>query len=290
MRSFTSGLRAVNLAKCDIVDVIAIDGDIHAVGSSGTVLGGFHTAGQVKIEPGKPADESPSSFQGAVDSVSTGELGFFGEMMRFTCCTEDFTTKIIGPQTYAVEAFYQESGNFEFHLTDDTPNKAGQLTGSLADEHAAGAATATGLIAINGIKHFTMFAEPHSLMDGWSGDVLFTGGLFSTQTEDCPGKAQGGASKCNMTIVVNGSGATNLAYVGTQPWDYPMTIDISGPGKHTLTQYANLWTNASVNVAAASLLLYILPGHLDCQLAVLKLADVAVTTLVAQCIDRDRFH
>ena len=59
------------------------------------------------------------------------------------------------------------------------------------------------------------------------------------------GKEEGGESKCNMTIVVNGSGATNLAYVGTQPWDYPPTIDISGPGKHTLTQYGNLWTNAS---------------------------------------------
>ena len=191
MRSFTSGVRAVNLAKCDIVDVIAIDGDIHTIGSSGTVLVGFHTAGQVKIEPGKPADTS--SLPAVSASVPTGELGFFGEMMRFTCCTEDFTTKIIGPQTYVVEAFYQESGNFEFHLTDDTPNKSGQLTGALAEKSSA--ATATGLIAINGIKHFTMFAEPHSLMDGWTGDALFTGGLFSTQTEDCPGKAQGGASK-----------------------------------------------------------------------------------------------
>ena len=72
MRSFTSGVRAVNLAKCDIVDVIAIDGDIHTVGSSGTVLVGFHTAGQVKIEPGKPAGDS--SLAGASASVPTGEL------------------------------------------------------------------------------------------------------------------------------------------------------------------------------------------------------------------------
>jgi hypothetical protein len=150
-------------------------------------------------------------------------------------------------QKYVVEAFYQESGNFEFHLTDDTPNKSGELSGSLADKQsdAEAAASVAGLMAINGIKHFTMFAEPHSLLESWTGDAVFTGGLFSTQTEDCPGKAQGGESKCNMTIVVNGSGATNLAYVGTQPWDYPMTIDISGPGKHTLTQYGNLWTNAS---------------------------------------------
>jgi hypothetical protein len=98
MRSFTSGVRAVNLAKCDILDIVAIDGDIHTVGSSGTVLVGFHTAGQVKIEPGQPADFPSSSSTTGAAPVATGELGFFGEMMRFTCCTEDFTTKIVGPQ------------------------------------------------------------------------------------------------------------------------------------------------------------------------------------------------
>jgi hypothetical protein len=35
MRGFTSGVRAVNLAKCDVVDVVHIDGDIHAVGNRG---------------------------------------------------------------------------------------------------------------------------------------------------------------------------------------------------------------------------------------------------------------
>jgi hypothetical protein len=38
-----------------------------------------------------------------------------------------------------------------------------------------------------------------------------------------------------MTIVVNGSGSTNLAYVAVQPWDYPFTFDVSG-GTHTITQ------------------------------------------------------
>ena len=50
---------------------------------------------------------------------------------------------------------YQESGNFEFHLTDDTPDTA-NLTGALAAPR--------GHVSINGVKHFTMFAEPHSLM------------------------------------------------------------------------------------------------------------------------------
>ena len=200
MRSFTSGVRAVNLARCDIVDVIHIDGDIHTVGSSGTVLVGFHTAGQVKIEPAaKPQRKSEPELQPerkqeeimeiaeeeeeeevdrqgvagaavAAAAAASGELGFFGEMMRFTCCTADFTTKIIGPQTYVVEAFYQESGNFEFHLSDErtetTKDKTGLPTGSLAAK--LGDAP-RGRVAINGIKHFTMFAEPHSLMEDWNG-------------------------------------------------------------------------------------------------------------------------
>ena len=40
MRSVTSGVRAVALAKCDVVDVIHVDGDIHTMGSSGTVRRG----------------------------------------------------------------------------------------------------------------------------------------------------------------------------------------------------------------------------------------------------------
>jgi hypothetical protein len=104
MRSFTSGVRAQNLAKCDIVDVVHIDGDIHAVGSSGTILVGFHTAGQVKIEPSPPQAATAPKMSVAAAVAASGVRGFFGEMMRFTCCTHDFTTKIVGPQTYAVGA------------------------------------------------------------------------------------------------------------------------------------------------------------------------------------------
>ena len=65
------------------------------------------------------------------------------------------------------------------------------------------------------------------------------------KTEDCPGKAQGGdpTNKCNMTVIVNGSGVTNLAYVGVQPWDYPMTLLVND--NSTITQYGNVWTNSS---------------------------------------------
>lgn len=132
----------------------------------------------------------------------------------------------------------------EFHLTDDTPNE--RVAGVLGEPVAASTTpSARGRVSISGIKHFTMVAEPHSLMEGWNGDIMFSSGLFSTQTENCPGKAQGGdpTNKCNMTVIVNGSGNTNVAYVGTQPWDYPISLQVSG--NHTLTQYGNVWTNAS---------------------------------------------
>lgn len=217
-RSWTSGVLLQNLAQCDVVDVIHMDGDIHSVGNAGTVLVGFHTAGKVVLEPPPAPATQPAS-------------GFFGEMARFTCCTKNFTTHIIGPQLYAVGAFYQESGNNEFRFTGAP---AGGTSAAL------GKPGTRGTVAINGIKHYTMVAEPRDLFESWDGDAFFTAGSWSTQTENCPGAATGGApsNQCNMTVVINGSGTTNVAYVSVQPWDYPMSYDVSG--KHTVTQFRSL--------------------------------------------------
>ena len=85
-----------------------------------------------------------------------------------------------------------------------------------------------------------MVAEPRDLFESWDGDAFFTAGSWSTQTENCPGAATGGApsNQCNMTVVINGSGTTNVAYVSVQPWDYPMSYDVTG--KHTVTQFRSL--------------------------------------------------
>lgn len=65
------------------------------------------------------AESSQEVESSTADDASYDESydGFFGEMMRFTCCTHDFTTKIRGGATYVVGAYYQESGNNEFHVT-----------------------------------------------------------------------------------------------------------------------------------------------------------------------------
>eukprot|EP00035_Acanthoeca_spectabilis_P000344 m.72715 g.72715 ORF g.72715 m.72715 type:complete len:920 (+) comp10147_c0_seq1:27-2786(+) len=250
MRVFPSGVKAVELARCDVVDIVHIDGDVHAVGSAGTILIGFHTAGQVVIEPSPPPTlaivdqrdggenhdaSTGTNSDGAAPFRAWGDpaaSGFFGEMMRFTCCTHDFTTRIIGPQTYAVGAYYQESGNNEFYLSgiDSMAGMGGWSNDTPAQQR--------GRIAIHGIKLFTMQADPHDLFEGWDGDAFFSGGLFSTQTEDCDDGAQ-----CNMTVILNGTGTTNLAYVGAQPWDYPFTFKVSGT--HTVTQIGTVVTNAS---------------------------------------------
>ena len=84
MRSFTSGVRAVGLAKCDIVDVIHLDGDIHSVGSSGTILVGFHTAGLVKIEPAHAVavDDTSDDDDAGMVAAPTGEDGFFAGLQN----------------------------------------------------------------------------------------------------------------------------------------------------------------------------------------------------------------
>ena len=72
----------------------------------------------------------------------------------------------------------EELLNKKISKLEQTSDWGGTLTKEQPDEQTAAAA---GLMAINGIKHFTMFAQPHSLLEGWTGDALFTGGLFSTQ-------------------------------------------------------------------------------------------------------------
>jgi hypothetical protein len=98
-RNGTSGLTIKGLTKGEFVDIIAVDGDVHVIDNNGLILAGFHTAGQVKVE-------------------GQSSTGFFGERVRFTCCTTDYTTNIVGVQNYACAAFYQESGPNIFHFTE----------------------------------------------------------------------------------------------------------------------------------------------------------------------------
>lgn len=44
----TSGLKIVGLGTNDIVNIMHLDGDIHAIDNDGLVIVGFHTAGQVR--------------------------------------------------------------------------------------------------------------------------------------------------------------------------------------------------------------------------------------------------
>ena len=102
------------------------------------------------------------------------------------------------------------------------------------------------------------------MLENWEGDFFLTGGTISTQSEDCPGPAGGGESKCNVTWSVTGAHArtsafaaipwyklnsvcvcvrvcvggskTNVALLVAQPWDYPVTFDLSKAPAATLTQ------------------------------------------------------
>ena len=123
-RNGTSGLTIKGLAQGEFVDIIAVDGDVHVVDNDGIILAGFHTAGQVKVE-------------------GHSTTGFFGERVRFTCCTTDYTTSIVGEQNYACAAFYQESGPNIFHFTKGSAS---------AEADAAAVPALGGNVAVNAIK------------------------------------------------------------------------------------------------------------------------------------------
>eukprot|EP01079_Euglenida_sp_SAG-EU17-18_P004646 gene4646-847_t len=191
----TSGLTVSGLSECDGVDVVHMDGDIHALDNAGLVLTGFHTAGQVTLE-----GESP---------------GLFLQRVRFACCTADFTTKIVGAQTYACAAFYQESGPNIFQLTAP-PGLAG------------GAGAAAGAVAVNAIK-LSATDWLNSDFEGWRGDFFQTGGWATTQvSHGHPG---------NMTVRAVSSDA-NLTYMMAYPWDLEYTFQL-GP-ESRLTQIATM--------------------------------------------------
>ena len=212
----TSGLTIQGLSKGDLVNIIHIDGDIHAIANDGLILVGFHTGGQVTIE-GKSS------------------RGFFGERVKFTCCFHDYGTKIIGPQTYACAAYYQESGPNLFKLSGAAVEELQEEGG--ADDHRAATTEAAGElnfgnVAINGIKlGATNYVNSEFI--GWAGSFFQTGGWAFTQDN----KAS------NMTIKHTGKEAFNLTMTMAYPWNYPYTFDLQPAAK--LTQIAAMQHDTS---------------------------------------------
>jgi hypothetical protein len=87
--------------------------------------------------------------------------GIFGELMRFTCCAKDFTTKITGGQVYVVENLYQESAVNYMHVI----GVPGAPRGS---------------IAVSAIKTYTT-SPTQSVIDGWDGLWMLTAGGWNYQ-------------------------------------------------------------------------------------------------------------
>lgn len=183
----TSGLRMVNLAKCDVVNVHHMDGDMHAKNNDGVVLTGFQTAGGLVLEGSSE--------------------GFFGQRVRFTCCTHDFTTKVLGGQTYACAAYYQESAPNIFGCMAPVGTNAGE-----------GAPGRVGNVAINAIK-LSATNWLNSDFEKWSGNFFQTGGWATTQGAHLKNK-----TSLNMTVRANGP--ANLTYTLAFPWDLTYTFDI----------------------------------------------------------------
>ena len=205
-RDHPNGLEIRGLAAGDVVDVIGIDGDVKVADNApgSVVVVGFHTAG-------------------LVEAVGTNtESGFFGELVRFACCSKNFTTTIRGSQAYAVGAFYQESGPSTFHL--------------LSMDSVGSEAAPRGNVAINGIKLFST-SWRQVLFEGWDGDFLSAGGWTSHQNCD-------NATGCNVTVE-HAAGRANISFLLSQTWIYPLTFKLSAGA--SFTRVGECW--ASNNAA-----------------------------------------
>lgn len=99
-RPWPSGIRVVGFVPGDLLDIVYTDGDITAVANEGTIIVGFHLAGQSVLEPSAAQlEEYRSAANGTLAAAVAGK-GVFGELMRFTCCAHDYTTKITGAQVH----------------------------------------------------------------------------------------------------------------------------------------------------------------------------------------------
>ena len=170
-REVAAGIHADGFMEGDLLDIIYADGDILATGNEGTILVGFHLAGQVVLKPSATQlaayaaaadddDDDDDDAAGMSTAVAAGK-GLFGELMRFTCCAKDFTTKITGGQTYVVENLYQESAVNYMHVIGVPGAPRGN-------------------IAVSAIKTYTT-SPTQSVVDGWDGLWMLTAGGWNYQ-------------------------------------------------------------------------------------------------------------
>jgi hypothetical protein len=222
-REWASGIHVDGFVPSDVLDVIYTDGDMTATGNEGTIIVGFHLAGTVNL---KPSGQQLAEYAVAAAKAAAGEgapiasKGFFGELMRFTCCAHDFTTKIQGSANYVVENLYQESG--------------------LNYIHAKGIPGAPpGVVAVSAIKTYTT-TTTNSVADGWAGLWWMSGGGVDFQPTKSPTSEA-------VSVFINDSAATNAVFLLTQPsCDLPVLdsvlYKVTNP-KATLTKIGNVLTN-----------------------------------------------
>jgi hypothetical protein len=178
-----------------------IDGSLRTVGNRGTVLSGWHQAGSTSAEPEPTTRQSPQN---------APEQGFFGELARFAGGGHDFTTRIVGGQTYVCGAYYQESAHRAFHLL--------------------GGPGGSGSIAVAAIKFWTT-SNPQTLFDGWDGLFYVTGGHIGNQAMQP--KPDGSCPFCNLTVL-HKAGKARIVYTTTLAWAYPITFTLGSEAQLTL--------------------------------------------------------
>ena len=199
-----------SLAPGDLVDLVALTGDVHSVGNQGTVLSGYHMDGIVILEP----DTKPPEHD-----ATPAQQGFFGEMARFAGGGPGYSynTRITGGQTYVCGAYYQESSHAAFHFTK----------GSGGDGH----------VAIAAVKMFT-FNWIQTLFEGWDG-LFFVAGAHSCAQCFTDSKCNNTIQNCNCSLsgnitVKHVDGNARIAYTTTMPWYHEVDFDLGADAELTL--------------------------------------------------------
>ena len=211
-----------SLAPGDLVDLVALTGDVHSVGNRGTVLSGYHMDGVVTLEPEPEA--------GAEAEAESSARGFFGEMARFAGGGPGYSynTRITGGQTYVCGAYYQEASHAAFHFKK----------GSGGD----------GSVAIATVKMFT-YNWVQTLFEGWSGLYFVTGGQLGAECFTSS-KCDSAVQNCNCSTTGNftvkhESGKARIAYTTTMPWYHKVKFDL-GP-EAELTLLGNMQSDSGEN-------------------------------------------
>ena len=231
-----SGIRILDLAPDDIVDIPYINGDLEVFSDSGTVLTGFHLTGVTVVSAPLHSHRQSASTSGVADRPL-----FVGELMTFKCCDQDFSEYIFGSAgpSYVVGDYYQESGPQNVFATSEAcplgPDRA-------PTSDAASASPST--VVLSTTKGYS-FNDTSSELHDFNGLFMMIGGTVSTQNAHNPNGQQ---TICKIVEeTTTGASQASMVLAGMQGMEQPVHFVASPGAKQTVV--ASVTTDGFKNIS-----------------------------------------